>query len=350
MASSKIDFHTHFIPPFYRTLLEKKYPQPDGMPGYPAWSVESHLEFMETNGIKKSILSLSSPGVDGLDLGDEDIDAASLARQVNDFAADVKRQNPERFGFLASLPLSDEAACLAEIKRALSPEVNADGFMILSNTQGRYLGDPSLRTVLRALNEVGALVFVHPTIPCHHGNGGHLAQNVRVDSCCPLAAHYKIPIFEFLFDEARTIFDLVASGAATENKQIKWLVPHCGGVIPTIIDRMFLVERLGIPYPHSEGRNTSGCKFGAGEEETRRIFREQFYYDIMGNPVGNLLDSLLKFVGKEQLVFGTDTPWMPFARSNGVIKQLEEDLPGVVGEEWVSRVYHGNGEKLLARE
>lgn len=346
-SSGKIDLHTHFIPPFYRSLLEKSYPHPDGMPGYPAWSVESHLEFMNANGITKSILSLSSPGVDVLGTGDAALNPVTLARQVNDFGAELKRQYPGQFGFLASLPLSDVEACIAEIKRAVSPEVNADGFILLSNHRGLYLGDPSLRPVLRALNDAAALVFVHPTIPCHHGHTGHLPQAERFDQCSPLAAHYRIPIFEFLFDESRTILDLIASGAASENRCIRWLVPHCGGVLPTIVDRMFLVERLGIPYPHSEGRNTSECKFGVGEEETRRILREQFWFDIMGNPVENLLGSLLKFVSKDQLVFGTDTPWMPFSRSEGVVKQLEKDLPGVIGEEWVPEAYLGNAKKLL---
>ena len=47
MADRKIDVHTHFVPDFYReALLEKGIDHPDGMPGIPAWSPESHLDFM----------------------------------------------------------------------------------------------------------------------------------------------------------------------------------------------------------------------------------------------------------------------------------------------------------------
>ena len=47
MADRKIDVHSHFVPTFYRdALLEHGITNPDGMPGIPDWSPESHLDFM----------------------------------------------------------------------------------------------------------------------------------------------------------------------------------------------------------------------------------------------------------------------------------------------------------------
>ena len=48
MASRKIDVHAHFVPDFYRkALLDNGITNPDGMPGIPAWSVDSHLAYMD---------------------------------------------------------------------------------------------------------------------------------------------------------------------------------------------------------------------------------------------------------------------------------------------------------------
>ncbi|MGH3500897.1 MAG: hypothetical protein ACRDQA_08365, partial [Nocardioidaceae bacterium] len=58
---------------------------PDGIPGWPAWSVDEHLRMMDARGIDQAVLSISSPGVF---FGDERA-AVELARRVNDFAARV---------------------------------------------------------------------------------------------------------------------------------------------------------------------------------------------------------------------------------------------------------------------
>ena len=48
MANHKIDVHAHFLPDFYRqALLDNGITDPDGMPGIPAWSVDSHLAYMD---------------------------------------------------------------------------------------------------------------------------------------------------------------------------------------------------------------------------------------------------------------------------------------------------------------
>ncbi len=47
MADRKIDCHAHFVPECYhKALLDNDITEPDGMPGIPAWSAESHLEYM----------------------------------------------------------------------------------------------------------------------------------------------------------------------------------------------------------------------------------------------------------------------------------------------------------------
>lgn len=164
MANQKIDVHAHFLSPTYRkALLEHGYLHSDGMPGIPGWSTGSHLAYMDSHGIAKSILSVSFPGT--VITFDSALNQ-TLTRESYAYAANIKSTNPDRFGYFASLPLPDVPASLAEIKHVFDGPLKADGIAMLSNSSGLYLGDPRLRPVLDELNARKAVVFVHPTSPC----------------------------------------------------------------------------------------------------------------------------------------------------------------------------------------
>src|SRR5260370_27896485 len=91
---------------------------------------------------------------------------AEVARRFNDYAASVVATHPSRFGMLASIPLGDPdpEAALPEIDRA-ADELNADGFVLVTNYGGRYLGDPSFEPVFAALNQRQTTFFIHPENP-----------------------------------------------------------------------------------------------------------------------------------------------------------------------------------------
>ena len=69
---------------------------PDGMPYLPEWSPDDHLALMDKLNIKKSILSISTPGTH-LVYGDSKL-AAKVTRESNQYAADLKQRLPDRFG------------------------------------------------------------------------------------------------------------------------------------------------------------------------------------------------------------------------------------------------------------
>jgi hypothetical protein len=115
---SRIDVHSHFLPPFYHdALVQTGNSKPDGMPAIPPWSTEAHLKMMESANVKKAVLSISSPGTH-LIPGD-DAARKNLTRQCNAYAADLKKQYPQKFGFWASLPLPDVDAARKGGRRGL---------------------------------------------------------------------------------------------------------------------------------------------------------------------------------------------------------------------------------------
>src|SRR4029079_3916300 len=111
-VSNKIDVHAHYLPHSYRAaLLAAGHDQPDGCPQLPAWSAQEHVDAMDRLGIATSLLSISSPGVF---FGDEKA-ARDLPRALTRIGRRAVVDHPGRFGLLASLPLPDVDAAVAEI-------------------------------------------------------------------------------------------------------------------------------------------------------------------------------------------------------------------------------------------
>ena len=340
MANGKIDVHAHFISPAYReALLKHGYANPDGMPGIPKWSEELHLAFMDSHGISKSILSISSPGTN---FTSNRALNQSLTRESNEYAANVKARYPDRFGYFASLPLPDISASLAEIKHVLDGPRKADGIILLSNTSGYYLGDPHLRPILAELESRNAVVFLHPTTACCRANPEDPSISERSAYSSPLAGDYPDPIFEYFFDSGRSILDLIMTGTACRFSNIRWIITHCGGVLPSLLDRIILAARPGQPFASRRD------PLPISEAQIKAIIAEQFWFDLAGNAVPNQVDAILKFTGKQHLLFGTDVPWMSFEAAGKVVQYMEQNLPGCVGKEYLDTIFRGNAQQLMS--
>ena len=91
----RIDTHHHAIPPFYRDMLRKAGIDEAGGRGRPDRSPEASLGTMAELNVATAILSVSTPGTTFLP---SPPDATSLARDINDYLADLVGAQPDRFG------------------------------------------------------------------------------------------------------------------------------------------------------------------------------------------------------------------------------------------------------------
>jgi predicted TIM-barrel fold metal-dependent hydrolase len=126
------------------------------------WSKEASISFMDDAGIDVAVVSLSTPGVHTGDSGK----ARALARRCNEFSAELVRSRPDRFGGFACLPMPDIDASLEELSYALDV-LGLDGFVLFTNSNGVYLGDPVLEPVFEELERRKTVVYVHPNPSPH---------------------------------------------------------------------------------------------------------------------------------------------------------------------------------------
>lgn len=312
-----IDVHAHFVTDSYvRQATAAGHAHPDGMDRWPTWSVEAHLELMDRHGIQATLLSMSSPGVH---FGD-DAAARRLVREVNEDAARLAAGHPERFGFFASLPLPDVDGALAEIAHAVD-DLGADGVVLMTNTGGTYLGDRRLEPVFAELDRRGVVVFLHPTSPV----------------CWEQSALGRPrPMVEYIFDTARTVTDLLMSNVLVRHPDLSVIVPHCGGALPVLADRVneFMTQFLGAQEP---GRTSDAVA------QLRRL-----HYDIAGPAFPRQVPALLELVDPDRLLFGSDYCWTPPSVADSHIAAIDAVTPPVDGATWRS-LTTANARRLFPR-
>ncbi len=288
-----IDVHHHMVPPGYLAALEQA-----GMTTarFPSWSPEQSLAMMDRLNIDKAILSLSSPGVW---LGN-DAEARVLARSCNAYAASLVKQHPARFGALAALPFPDLEGALDELAYALDT-LHLDGVILLSNVEGRYVGDPEFDTLMAELNRREALVLLHPNeVPASDENA---------------ALHGWA---EYPLDLTRAYVRLVHNDVLVRYPDIRWILAHAGGVVP------FVAERVGKAH-YANGKKLRWGRIMKDMIAGRNgglVLAQGMSYDTAGaaNPV--TLAALRRLVMPERIHFGSNFPWDAEAVAEASLRYL----------------------------
>lgn len=287
----RIDTHHHLIPPDYRKILQKASIGAVGGRALPDWSADAALEAMAELDVATAIVSVSAPGTTLLP---EPADAAALARDVNDFNADLVASNPERFGFFATVPMPHMRESVEETVRALD-DLDADGVVLLANNAGIYLGEDGQDDLFAALDERAAVVFIHPAdLP-----------GPTVPGIAPFAT-------DFLLDTTRAAYLLVRNGIRRKYPHIRFILSHAGGFVPYASHRM-AVAIMG--------------DTGASMADNLDDFAS-FYFDTALSSSAAALPTLLAFAKPGHITYGSDWPFAPIAVSKLFAAGLET-YPGL---------------------
>jgi predicted TIM-barrel fold metal-dependent hydrolase len=268
-----IDVHHHLMPPKYLEVAREAILKVSAIPQVVDWTVARSLEDMDKNGVRTAVTSISTPGImfGGIEAG------RRLARECNEYAAKMASDHPGRFGFFAATPLPDQEGSLKEIEYALDT-LRADGVGLLSNYDGKYLGDAAFAPVFDELDRRRAVVYSHATF---------------LSCCMNLVTNVHVSTEEFGFDTTRTIASLLYSGTLSRCPDIRFIFSHGGGTLP------FLAGRIGA----ASNRVSSLIPHGA-EYEFRKL-----HFDTASVTNAPAMAAVLKLVPASQVMFGTDYPW-----------------------------------------
>ena len=302
----RIDVHHHILPPEYvATMGASAIGAPAPNRETPRWQVSDSLNAMDRTGITNAIVSVSAPGVLMPDAGR----TKTLARSCNEFAAQMVRDHPARFGMFACLPLPDVDAAMKEIEHAFDA-LKTDGVGLMTNYADRYLGDPAFVPVFDELNRRKAVVYVHPT-SCNC-NAGILESQ-------------PYSLIEFPHDSTRAVTSLLFSGTFTRCPDIRFIFSHAGGTLPYLATRIALIGSLD--------RDLAKRAPGGVMPALKKL-----YYDTASSANPITFGALMKFVTPQNVVLGTDFPFIPEVGMKATLDGLrnlglgDADLRAIEGE------------------
>ncbi len=286
-----IDTHHHFYPPSY-LAQEKEWEGARKIPPYPGvfdWTPARDIEMMDKNSIRTAVVSLAStPGL-WFDAGAEN--AAKTARVCQDFAAEMQRDYPGRYGVFSPLSMMNIDVTLKEIEYVFDT-LKADGINLQTNYGDKWLGDATYKPVLEELNRRKAVVFVHPLVA----------------ACCGRLSVGAFPaVIEVPHDTTRTVTSLLLSGSFARYRDIKWLFSHAGGTVP------MLAGRIDAFY----GQSPKAKEF-APEGIFAELARQ--HYDTANATSVPAMTALLKLVPVSQVTYGTDYPYFPLDQNKNLDK------------------------------
>ncbi len=285
-----IDVHNHYYPPAFIDALRKGpsvitvEEDSEGnpvlvSPGDKNFAVRGHRDIayreqvIAEAGVDMQVITLTAPGTT-MEAPER---SAWHASMVNDALAQIKAERPNHFTALATLPLNNPNASVAEFDRALS--LGFKGVMVYGNVNGAALHDERYWPLWERANDAAAIVHIHPNYP------------VGVEA---MQEFWLMPLVGFMFDTTLAAAGLVFSGVVQRNPHIRWILGHLGGAIPYLAERLdrgfeaYPENRVHIDRPPSE-------------------YLKKFFYDTV-NFDPKALRLAVDFAGVSQLLAGSDYP------------------------------------------
>ncbi|HEU5437706.1 MAG TPA: amidohydrolase family protein [Ktedonobacterales bacterium] len=200
------------------------------------------------------------------------------ARIQNDALASLKQAHPDRFAPLATVPLNDVDAAIAELRRA-TRELGLHGVEIGSSVQGVHLGDPRFRPFWRAVADDDVFVFIHP-------------DYFQTNNSPALREYYLVNFVGNPTETGLTAAHMVFSGLFQDFPDLKILLAHAGGVTPWIMGR----------WAHGYGKRAE-AKRDLKHNPLEDV--KKFYFDTIAHSPA-ALEFLIEQVGADHVILGSD--------------------------------------------
>lgn len=309
-----IDVFCHCLPPRFCTAVEWLSNRP--LPMFERArqikvmvDLDERLRVMDRFPGYRQVLSLASPTMEAHAGPDQ---SPELARLGNDALAEMAAAHPDRFpGFIASLPMNNPDAAMAEAERAVH-QLGATGVQIYSNINGHPLDEPQSLAVVEHLGRLGYPVWLHPIRP-----------PTIVDYPSESLSRYDLWwAFGWPYETSVAMARLAFAGIFDRWPNLVIITHHVGGILP------LMDGRIDAGLDVDAHRNPpEAVKMNLRESPLAALRR--FHADTASFGSRAAIECGKAFFGVERLFFATD---MPFDREEGpgfiratleVINQME---------------------------
>ena len=278
-----VDIHAHYFPKEYndtliriggRSLPEAVRPgtarpiRNDDLA-----SIPTRLEQMDDAGVQVQVLSpAASPPY-----AEKEADAVAAARLINDRYAEVAQKFPGRFAAVVSLPLPHLDASLREMERGLD-QLGMLGVSMTCSCFDRSTAAAEFEPLYAEMNRRRTVLNYHP---------------IQNGICSPMINDYKFTVsVGASLEDTAIVLHLIARRVPERYPNIKYVVPHLGGLVPMQLQR--LDNQAPRQYPDLP--------------EPPSVTARRFYYDTVGHGSPAALLCAWKAFGADHLVAGSDYP------------------------------------------
>jgi aminocarboxymuconate-semialdehyde decarboxylase len=332
----KIDAFSHILPRRYFDVMREHAPDPKALTRWlnlPALhDVEARLAMMDEFGPEyQQVLTLSSPPIEML-FGPEE--SAKMARLANEEMRALVDRYPARFpAFVASLPLNDIEASLAELRYAID-ELEAIGVQVFTNVNGVPLDDPRFAPVFAEMARRDLPVWMHPARSAAASDYA-TEDRSRFEVWWALGWPYETSV---------AMSRLVFSGLLERHPNLAIVTHHMGAMIP------FLEGRIRLGWADQFGSRTHGTEAATILDRLSKApieYFRSFYADtaLSGSAIGTKCG--LEFFGAEHVLFASDCPFDPEGGPMYIREMIRIIDALDITEEARELIYEGNLHRII---
>jgi gamma-resorcylate decarboxylase len=253
--------------------------------------VDDRIRIMDNAGIERTVLSLTSPGIQSIT--DTNL-AVKIARHTNDLTkATFVDRRPDRLSMFACLPTQDAPAAATELRRAVT-ELGALGALINGYTNvgnkdtAMYLDDAGYEPLWTMVEELDVPVYLHPREPLPVQQQLYAGFEALVGSA-----------WAFAHETATHAIRLMLSGLFDRHPGVQIILGHLGEGLP------FLLPRL----EHRLDMQKDGAGLGDAKRRVSEYFNDNFYVTTSGHFHTRTLFNTISELGVDRVMFSADYPY-----------------------------------------